>query len=84
MAAKNLQNLTDGELEIKQTTAKVKRLGKKKANLQAQLDTLNAIQAAAIAPLQDDLNDAKARLAAINARSAAFEAKCAARMAKTA
>lgn len=72
------QHLTDGEIEVKAATARVKRLTKKQAALQAQLNTLKALETATIAPLEAYVDEAKDALEAIKARQIAFEAKCAA------
>ena len=78
----NVQNLTDSQNEVKKANAKVKRLTKKQLAVQAQLDALNATTAAAaIAPFEAELDESKAKLAAIVAQQEAFEAKCAARKA---
>lgn len=81
MTTKTAQYLTDAEIEVKAATAKVKRLTKKQAALQAQLNALNSMTAAAIAPLEAYVDEAKAALEAIKVREAEFEAKCAARKA---
>jgi hypothetical protein len=69
------------ELEAKKAIAREKKLEKKLAKVAKSLQTLNEIEVAALRPLEEGLEEAKAKLEATNQRMVEFEAKVAARKA---
>ena len=72
-----MAHLTDGDREVRKGARKIKKLEAQVAAERARLDDMKAVEAlierVAIAPLQASLDQAKARLAEVEAMKAASD-----------